>query len=158
MFCVGERIVHPLHGAGEILEIVEKKYDGVTKEYYAVKIFAGNVSILVPVDSAERVGMRPVMGEKEARRLLGSFSALELEIDRNWNRRYRDNLVRIRSGNPDEVARVIKSLVARDREKGLSTGERKMLHTAKQILASELVLSLSVPYEEAERLLMTALE
>ncbi len=157
MFNIGDRISHPMHGAGVIDGIEERKINGTTRRYYVFRLPAGGMLVMIPVDNCECIGVRPIISASEADRLLESLSGLEIDATQNWNRRYRENMLRIRSGNLLEVARVIKSLMARELEKGLSTGERKMLRSAKQILISELVLSKSLTYGEAEERLNIAL-
>ena len=125
MFQVGDKIVHPMHGAGVIDSIVSKKVNGVDRD--------------------------------EADRLIAAMPDIEVDMTQNWNRRYRENMLRIKSGDLMEVARVVKGLMLRDENRGLSTGERKMLHSAKQILISELVLSQDASYEDVEERINTAM-
>ncbi len=156
MFCVGDRIAHPMHGAGVIDSIVKRKLSGVEKEYYALKLPAGDMLVMIPVESTESIGVRPIVKPDEAERIINSFSEIEVNMTQNWNKRYRENMIKIKSGDLMEVASVIKGLMLRDTDKGLSTGERKMLHSAKQILISEIVLSESSSYEEVEKRITTA--
>ena len=157
MYLPGDVIVHPMHGAGRIEEIVEQKVAGETRKYYVLQIPTGNVRVLVPVDSSDAIGIRPVIAEDEAYAVLAAFAKLEVDPVQNWNRRYRENMLRLKSGKLDEVSRVVKSLMVRESEHGLSTGERKMLNTAKQILLSELVLATKKSYEVLERALVEGL-
>lgn len=150
MFQVGDKIVHPMHGAGIIDSIVIKKMNGVVREYYILKIPVGGMLVMIPTASSEEIGVRAVVESAEADRLITAMSEIEVDATQNWNRRYRENMLRIKSGNLLEVARVVKGLMLRDCERGLSTGERKMLHSAKQILISEIVLSQGVSYEAVE--------
>ena len=150
MFQVGDKIVHPMHGAGIVDSIVQKKVNGVVREYYVLKLPVGGMLVMIPTHNCEEIGVRPVIPGEEADRVL-------VEITQNWNQRYRENMLRIKSGDLMEVARVVKSLVQRDGERGLSTGERKMLHSAKQILISEIVLSQDSSYEAVEARLDRAL-
>lgn len=156
-FRIGDRIAHPLHGAGVIDGIVRKKISGAEREYYVLKLPAGDMIVLIPVESCGSIGVRPIVRAEEAERILTAIPGIEITITQNWNKRYRENMLRIRSGDLMEVAAVVKSLMARDRERGLSTGERKMLHSARQILISELVLSASSTYEQVERRLDSAM-
>lgn len=157
MYSPGEIIVHPLHGAGRIEEIVEQKVAGEIRKYYVLQIPTDNVRVLVPVEGCEQVGIRPAVTADEAREVLAGFANIEVENEPNWNRRYRENMQRLKSGKLDEVSRVVKSLMVRDAEHKLSTGERKMLATARQILLSELVLATDEPYEVLERALKAGL-
>ena len=146
-----------MHGAGVIDEIVTKRINGKDRDYYALKLPAGDMLVLVPVETCEAIGVRPIVKPDEAEKIIGAIPALEVEMTSNWNKRYRENMLRIKSGDLLEVASVIKGLTRRDRERGLSTGERKMLHSAKQILISEIVLSESASYEEVEARLDSAM-
>ena len=157
MFRQGDKIVHPMHGAGIVESIVEQKINGVVREYYVLKLPVRSMVVMIPVDNCEEIGVRPVMGSGQVNRVLGQMSELEVEFDPNWNRRYRENMERMKSGDLLQVARVIKGLMLRDGERGLSTGERKMLHSAKEILISEIVLSQCVSYEDVEQRINIAL-
>jgi CarD family transcriptional regulator len=150
VFQTGDKIVHPMHGAGVIDNIVQKKVNGVIRDYYILRLPVGSMLVMIPVERSKEIGVRAVINEEEAEKVIAAIPSIEVEMDPNWNRRYRDNMARIKSGNLIEVARVVKSLVKRDGMRGLSTGERKMLHSAKQILISELVLSESSSYEAIE--------
>lgn len=150
MFQVGDKIVHPMHGAGIVDGIVERKVNGVSRNYYSLKLPVGGMLVMIPTETTSAIGVRPVVDAQEAEAVLAALPGIEVESDQNWNRRYRENMLRLKSGNLIEVARVVKSLVKRDLERGLSNGERKMLHSAKQILISEIVLSECTSYEEVE--------
>ena len=150
MFSVGDLVAHPLHGAGTICEIEQKRIDGKNKDYYVMLIPTGSMRIMIPVDGCEAVGLRPIIDSVRAEEILEQIPLLEVVEDSSWNKRYRENMLRIRSGNLLEVAAVVKSLVVREGDRGLSTGERKMLHSAKQILISEIVLCLDSTYSEVE--------
>ena len=113
--------------------------------------------VMIPVESSEEIGVRPVVDQDQANAVLAAIPGIQVEMTANWNHRYRENMERLKSGDLLEVARVVKGLTARDAARGLSTGERKMLHSARQILISELVLSKSLSYEAVERELDTAL-
>ena len=151
MFSVGDRIAHPMHGAGIIDSIVTRKLNGAEKDYYVLKLPVGDMLVMIPVDCTECIGVRPIVLPAEAEDIIGAFAGIEVNMTQNWNKRYRENMVKIKSGDLLEVATVIKGLMLRDTDKGLSTGERKMLHSAKQILISEIVLSQSITYEEVEQ-------
>ncbi len=150
LYQVGDKIVHPMHGAGIIDSIVQKKLNGVVRDYYTMKLPAGGMMVLIPIDHVEEIGVRPVVDPSQADALLAALDKIDVDMTQNWNRRYRENMMRLKSGNLLEVARVVKGLMQRDGERGLSTGERKMLHNAKQILISELVLSQNASYEDME--------
>ena len=156
MFKVGDRVAHPLHGAGTISEIEHKKIDKSYRDYYVMRIPKGDMRVMIPVDACDAVGLRPIIDSARAEEILSRIPDLEISEDSNWNKRYRENMLRIRSGDLLEVASVIKSLVQRENARGLSTGERKMLHSAKQILISEIVLCYNCSYNEAEERLYQA--
>ena len=157
MFKIGDRIAHPMHGAGVIDRIEEKKINGKMRQYYILKIPVGGIVVMIPTDSTEAIGVRPIITADKAENIINSLSKIDSDMTQNWNRRYRENMLRIKSGDLIEVAKVIKGLMERDSQKGLSTGERKMLHSAKQIFISEIVLSENASYEEIERRINSAL-
>ena len=157
MFQVGDKVVHPMHGAGVIDSIVRRRVAGQVQEYYQLKLSVGNMVVMVPTDNTGEIGMRPVVSGAKAEELMSEMRGIEVDMTSNWNRRYRENLVRLKSGDLLEVARVVKGLRRRESQRGLSNGERKMLHTAKQILISELVLAQSLPYETVESSVDTVL-
>ena len=150
MFSIGERVVHPMHGAGVIDDIVEERIAGVRQEYYVFKMPVGGLILKIPTANSAVVGLRTIITPAEAQSLLDAIPALETENNANWNKRYQENMQRLKSGDLYEVARVIKTLIHRDRQRGLSTGERKMLHSARQILLSELVLSTERERQDVE--------
>lgn len=153
MFQIGDRIVHPLHGAGVIEDIVERTIDGAPQQYYAMRPMLGDTQLFIPVDACGKLGVRPVCSRDEAEQLLQRLDRVTRSEEKGWNQRYRENMLHIRSGNLSEVAQVIKSLAARDRERGLSTGEKKMLVSARQILASELSVALDRPLAAVEQII-----
>lgn len=150
MYNIGDKIVHPMHGAGVIEDIKEQKINGIKRRYYVLKMSLSSMLILIPTVSSDDIGVRPIIDEPRADEVLNAFRELSVDNTVNWNQRYRENMLRIKSGDLMQVARVVKSLIARDKEKGLSTGERKMLNSAKQIFISEIVLAKCTSYEEVE--------
>ena len=157
LFQIGDKVAHPMHGAGVIDSIVQRRVAGQVQEYYQLKLSVGNMVVMVPTDNTGSIGMRPVVSGAKAEELMTEMEDIEVDMTQNWNRRYRENLERLKSGNLLEVARVVKGLRQREGQRGLSNGERKMLHTAKQILISELVLAQSLPYETVESSVDTVL-
>ena len=150
MYQIGDKVVHPMHGAGIIDDIVSERVGPTSQDYYVFKMPVGGLVLKIPTAKSKMVGLRDVVDTGEISQLLEAIPALASEMNSNWNHRYRENMERIKSGNLYEVARVIKGLKGREKEKGLSTGERKMLHTAKQILLSELVLVTGMDYSYFE--------
>ena len=150
MFSIGDLVEHPMHGAGVIDDIVQEKVAGVMKEYYVFKMPVGGLVLKIPTANRQVIGIRGIISQAEAEELLNALPDLTVEANANWNKRYQENLMRLKSGDLYQVARVIKSLMQRDSLRGLSTGERKMLHNAKQIMISEIVMAEKVAYREVE--------
>ncbi len=150
MYKIGDSVVYPMHGAGIIEDIEQKEILGKQQSYYVIRMPIGDMKVMVPTENAQGVGVRDVIGEKDAEKVMQAFRESETDVIQNWNKRYRDNMVKIKSGDVFEVAAVVKSLMLRDREKGLSTGERKMLSNAKQILISEIVVATGIDHESIE--------
>lgn len=156
MFSVGDRIAYPMHGAGVIEAVEEKEILGEVKRYYVLRFAMGGMKVMVPIDKAAEGGLRPIISRQEGERVITFLSeACPAECD-NWNRRYRENFERMRTGSAMDTAEVVRALTLRERQKGLSTGERKMLHTAKQILCSELVLMLQMEEEQVLQIIERA--
>ena len=150
MYQVGDRVVHPMHGAGIIESIVQERLGGQLGSYYVFRMPSGGLTLKIPTGSCGAIGVRALSTSGRIREVLSAIPGLEIDRTTNWNRRYRENLNRLKSGDLLEVAGVIKALMHRDGERGLSTGERKMLHNARQILLSEVVLAEDVEYADAE--------
>ena len=151
MFNVGDKIVYPMHGAGTIDAIEEKDILGEKQNYYIIKM-PGEVKVMVPISKANDVGVRSVIDKAEAGKVLEVLEANETEMSNNWNKRYKENMEKMKSGSIYEVADVVRNLSYKQKEKGLSTGEKKMLNNAKQILVSELVLAEHASENEVENL------
>ena len=149
MFIIGDKIVYPMHGAGIIEEIEEKKILGETRRYYILKVPCGDMKIMIPVDSSSDVGVRKIISEDALINVISTLEDNTSEMSNNWNRRYRENMEKLKTGDAVEVAEVVRNLVRMDREKKLSTGEKKMLSNAKQILLSEIILVRGVEQNEA---------
>ena len=150
MFAIGDLVVHPMHGAGVIADIVQERIAGSTRDYYVFRMPVGGLLLKIPVASSQTVGLRAVVDRETAERLLTAIPSIAVDESISWNKRYRENLLRIKSGDLYQVARVIKGLMQRDSLRGLSNGERKMLHSAKQIFISEIVLAKNESYGAVE--------
>ena len=158
MFNIGDNIVYPMHGAGRINAIEEKEILGEKQQYYVIEM-PGEVMVMVPTAKAETMGVRSVIDENGAHNVLQVLEKDETEMSDNWNKRYRDNLEKMKTGDIYEVADVVRNLSFKQKEKGgLSTGEKKMLINAKQILVSELVLAEHSSKEEIEKLVDNKIE
>ncbi|MGI6552689.1 MAG: CarD family transcriptional regulator [Clostridia bacterium] len=152
MFKVGDKVVYPMHGAGIIESIEEKEILGETRKYYIMRMPIGNMRVMIPLDSVEEIGLREVIDREQVAEVFSVLKKGGSQMSSNWNRRYRANLEKIKSGDIFEVAEVVRNLSLRDQEKGLSTGERKMLENARQILVSELVLAQGSEEEQMQSL------
>ena len=146
MFQIGDKVVHPMHGAGIIDSIVDERINGKTQAYYVFRMPVNGLVLKIPTANSNAVGLRAVVDADYADQVIDALSGLQIDVTSNWNRRYRENLERLKSGDLYEVARVVKCLTIRDSQRGLSTGARKMLHSAKQIFISEIVLAKDLPY------------
>ncbi|HZK24874.1 MAG TPA: CarD family transcriptional regulator [Oscillospiraceae bacterium] len=153
MFSIGDKVVYPMHGAGVIEAIEEKEILGARKKYYIMKIPIGDMKVMIPLDSVEQVGLREVIDIEGVKQVFTILKQDHSKMSTNWNRRYRANMEKIKSGDIFQVAEVFRNLMYRDKEKGLSTGERKMLDSAKQILVSELVLAQGKSEEDVDEIL-----
>ncbi len=151
MYFVGDKVVHPMHGAGRIESIVHEKIGGAYHDYYVFKMPMNGLVLKIPTNSISAIGIRPVESPEQIEAVFFMLPRMPVEMSGNWNRRYRENLERLKSGDPMEVAAVIKGLMCRDQQRGLSTGERKMLYVAKQILISEVSLAEDLDYKSVEQ-------
>ena len=151
MFNVGDQIVYPMHGAGTIHAIEKKNILNEEQDYYIISM-PGEVKVMVPTEKAEEIGVRNIIDKNDVSKVLNVLEEDETEMSDNWNKRYRDNMDKMKSGDIFEVADVVRNLSFKQKEKGLSTGEKKMLNNAKQILISELVLAEHVSQPEIEKI------
>ena len=158
MFKVGDKIVYPMHGAGTIESIEEREILGEKQKYYIMKMPVGDIKVMVPTKNAELIGVRDVIGGDVAESVLDVLSAMPTDMSSNWNKRYRDKQDKMKSGDICEVADVVRNLTFRQKDKGLATGEKKMLSNAKQILISELVLAEAMTKEQVEALIDEKIE
>ena len=140
MFFVGDKVVYPMHGAGFVEAIEQRTILGEVREYYVLRMPIGEMQVLVPVHSTRDAGLRPIVGREVAARVFDLLSEAACQEQGNWNRRYRSNLEKLKSGDIFELAAVVRNMTRRDQEKGLSTTEKKMLDNARQLLVSELAL------------------
>ncbi len=153
MFKVGDKIVYPMHGAGTIESIEEREVLGETQKYYVMKMPVGDIKVMIPTKNAEMIGVRDVIGNETAKGVLDVLSKNTTVVTSNWNKRYRDNMEKMKSGDIYEVAEVVRSLTFKQKEKGLATGEKKMLLNARQILVSELVLAEATDKDNVEKMI-----
>lgn len=152
-FNIGDKIVYPMHGAGIIESIEEKIILGEKRSYYVLRMPIGDMKLMIPMINVGEIGLRKVIDEEGVSEVLNILGQKDTPMSSNWNRRYRNNMEKIKSGNIYELAEVVRNLSMRDKEKGLSTGEKKMLDNARQILISELVLAKNSKEDKIKNLL-----
>ncbi len=158
MFDIGDNIVYPNHGAGTIVDVEVKDVLGEKKEYYVMKLPIGDMKVMIPKDNVEEIGLRNVIDEETVENVYKVLAGEQSEMSQNWNRRYRANTEKIKTGDIFEVAEVVRNLTIRDIVKGLSTGEKKMLGNSRQILISELVLAEEADEEVVQEKIDTIFE
>lgn len=156
LYKVGDKVVYPMHGAGVIEAIEEKEVLGEKRQYYILRLPVGDMKVMIPINS-NSTGLREVIDNNGVEKVMAILGEESSAMSGNWNRRYRANLEKIKSGDIYKVAEVVRNLFKRDKEKGLSSGERKMLENARQILLSELVLAVEMEEEKAQNLIEKAL-
>ncbi|MGI5949087.1 CarD family transcriptional regulator [Peptoniphilus sp.] len=158
MFEIGDKVVYPMHGAGIIVAIEEREILGDIHKYYILKLPINQLKVMVPVKTADKLGVREITTVDEMDKVLDELSSDEkIEVPKNWNRRYRHNFEKIKSGNLIEIAEVVKCLESLDQKKSLSTGERKILTEARQIIASEMALVYDKDISEVTMIINKAL-
>jgi len=150
VYKIGDNVVYPMHDAGVIEAIEEREVLGERQKYYIMALPIGDMKVMIPMNSVEEIGLRQVIDDEGVKRVYEILGGEETSMSSNWNRRYRANMEKIKSGDIYEVAEVVRNLTLRDQEKGLSTGERKMLESARQILISELVVASGATEDEVD--------
>ncbi len=153
MFKIGDKIVYPMHGAGIIDSIEEKEFLGQEKEYFILKMPIGNMDISVPIANINSMNIRDVISIEEGKKVLEILDQEPTEMSSNWNLRYRQNQEILKGGDIFEIAEMVKNLTFLDKDKGLSTTEKKLLNRSRRIMASELVMSGSLDKEDAEKMI-----
>jgi CarD family transcriptional regulator len=148
LFDVGDKVVYPHHGAGTVIKKEKREVLGQTREYLTIQILHNDMTVNVPTESAEKVGLRGVIEEDLVTTVVKALTAGESEMPKNWNRRFKHNRDKMKTGDIFELAEVVRNLALRDHEKGLSTGEKQMFVKAKKILASELMYAKGMDEEE----------
>ena len=150
-FELGDNVVYPHHGAGQVLKKERRKMFGEEREYLTVKILHNDMTVMVPCENAGVAGLRRVIDEETVKKVLDVLADDISEMPKNWNRRFKHNRDKIKTGDILELAEVVRNLAIREHEKGLSTGEKQMFTRAKKILASELMYALDKDEDEAEQ-------
>jgi CarD family transcriptional regulator len=152
-FELGDHVVYPHHGAGKVLKKEEMEILGERREYLTIKILHNDMTVRVPTENAALAGLRRVIDEETVKKVLDVLRDDVSEMPKNWNRRFKHNRDKIKTGDIYELAEVVRNLSLRESEKGLSTGEKQMFTRTKKILASELMYALDKDEEEAENYL-----
>jgi CarD family transcriptional regulator len=153
LFRVGDKVVYPHHGAAIIKGVEEREVHGEKREYFVLRLSYGDLTLLVPLDNTEEVGIRDVIGRDELEKVFKVLRSKECRMPTNWSRRFKTHVEKLRSGDIYQVAEVVRNLARRDKEKGLSAGEKRMLAKARQILLSEITFAADVDELEAGKLL-----
>jgi CarD family transcriptional regulator len=143
-------VVYPHHGAGQVIKKEEKDILGEKRQYLTIKILHNDMTVMVPCENAGKAGLRRVIDEETVKKVLSVLSDDVSEMPKNWNRRFKHNRDKIKTGDIYELAEVVRNLAIREQDKGLSTGEKQMFTRAKKILASELMYALEMGEEQAE--------
>ncbi len=149
-FEIGDNVVYPHHGAGKVIRKEQKEILGERREYLTIKILHNDMTVMVPTENAALAGLRRVIDEETVQKVLGVLQDECSEMPKNWNRRFKYNRDKIKTGDIYELAEVVRNLAIREAEKGLSTGEKQMFTRAKKILASELMYALGMNEDEVE--------
>jgi CarD family transcriptional regulator len=149
-FEIGDNVVYPHHGAGKVIRKERKEVLGEEREYLTIKILHNDMTVMVPTENAALAGLRRVIDEETVKKVLAVLRDECSEMPKNWNRRFKHNRDKIKTGDIYELAEVVRNLAIREAEKGLSTGEKQMFTRAKKILASELMYALEMDEEEVE--------
>ena len=148
MYKIGDKVVYPHHGAGTVVKKESREVLGTKREYLTIKILHNDMTVQVPSENADAVGLRRVIGEKEVAVVLKALTGGSTEMPKNWNRRFKHNRDKMKTGDIYELAEVVRNLALREIEKGLSTGEKQMFTRAKKILASELMYAKTMDEDE----------
>jgi CarD family transcriptional regulator len=149
LYKVGDKVVYPHHGAGTVVKREKREVLGEKREYLTIKILHNDMTVNVPAENAERVGLRKVIDEEAVKKVVKYLTSGGTEMPKNWNRRFKHNRDKMKTGDIYELAEVVRNLALRDGEKGLSTGEKQMYVKAKKILASELMYAKNMSEDEA---------
>ncbi len=158
MYSVGDKVVYPQHGAGTITKIAQKDVLGQQRDYLTIQILHSGMTVMVPVEHADRAGLRKVVAAGDVDEVLEVLRGDSTTMPERWSHRYKHNLDKLKTGDVLEVAEVVRNLASRDAEKDLPTGEKQMLAQAKKILASELMYARGLSEDEAVAFLNDVLE
>ncbi len=144
MYAVGDKIVYPMHGTGYIEKIESKQIGSNTADYYTIHIINGNIKLCLPVETKAEIKLRPITPKEQAAKVLHNFENQAIDTDISWTKRYQINMERLKKGDMENVAQVVRELMIRDATNGLSTGDRKMLILSRGILVTEMAMVLDL--------------
>lgn len=157
MYKIGDKILYPMHGAGTIEKIESREILGEMKEYYILNISCGGMSLMLPVDNCEKIGVRSIVSSEELSAAIGVLGEESTKMADNWNKRQRENMDKLKSGRIDVTAEIVRNLTRIDRDRRLSAGEKKMLNNARRILISEIMLVKGISGDEALELIESSI-
>ena len=157
MYQEGDKILYPMHGAGIIKKIEKREILGSVKDYYILHVPCGDMKVMIPVDNCDAIGVRPIVTEEEISKAIGILMQDSTQMTGNWTKRYRENMEKIKTGNIELVAEIVRNLTRIDRENRLSAGEKKMLSHVRKILQSEIMLVRNIDEAEARKVIEDAI-
>ena len=156
MFTIGDKVAYPMHGAGVIEGIEEQTILGTPRRYYVLRLSHSDMKVMVPVENSQQVGVRYIVGASDIDDVVSVLHSDSTPMSDNWNKRNRDNMEKLKTGDLKEIAEVVRNLLRADHRKKLSTGEKKMLNNAKQLLLSEFVLVKNISVDNADQMIEDA--
>ena len=156
MFTIGDKVAYPMHGAGVIEGIEEQTILGTPRRYYVLRLSHSDMKVMVPVENSQQVGVRYIVGASDIDDVVSVLHSDSTPMSDNWNKRNRDNMEKLKTGDLKKIAEVVRNLLRADHRKKLSTGEKKMLNNAKQLLLSEFVLVKNISVDNADQMIEDA--
>ena len=155
---IGDKVVYPMHGAGVIESMETREIMGEEKLYYVLKLPMGNMTVMIPVDNVENIGLREISSPQQVEKVKEVLKEKPVKTQGSWNKRFHANLDQLKTGDILEVAAVARNLILQDRRRRISSGERRLLEQAKQIIISELVFACDMTAVEVENWIMEQLK
>ena len=156
MFSIGDKVAYPMHGAGVIEGIEEQTILGTPRRYYVLRLSHSDMKVMVPVETSQKIGVRYIVETTDLDDVVTVLHSASTPMSDNWNKRNRDNMEKLKTGDLKEIAEVVRNLLRADHRKKLSTGEKKMLNNAKQLLLSEVVLVKNISADNADHFIENA--
>ena len=156
MFTIGDKVAYPMHGAGVIEGIEEQTILGTLRRYYVLRLSHSDMKVMVPVETSGKIGVRYIVKNSDLDDVVNVLHSESTPMSDNWNKRNRDNMEKLKTGDLKEIAEVVRNLLRADHRKKLSIGEKKMLNNAKQLLLSEVVLVKNISADNADKFIEDA--